>query len=156
MDAQLARLFLTVDGLDDAAWTVVAAAASGVDEDRLAAVLAGRAGTATLPDHAALRALARLDDAQIPAALHGEQRTSVLDVAANPYSLGVTLTPRFMAGGQPRPQLLIGPGLTQMRGFDGAGSSQGALQAGSGIQLAFGSQGATIAIDSTTGLVSVP
>ena len=84
------------------------------------------------------------------------KRAAVLDVAANPYSQGVTLTPRFMAGGQPRPQLLIGPGLTQMRGFDGAGSSQGALQAGSSIQLAFGSQGATVAIDSATGMVSVP
>jgi prepilin-type N-terminal cleavage/methylation domain-containing protein len=84
------------------------------------------------------------------------KRAAVLDVGANPFSQGVTLTPQFMAGGQARPQLLIGPGLTQMRGFDGAGSDMGALQAGSRIQLAYGAQGATVTIDSVTGLVSVP
>ena len=84
------------------------------------------------------------------------RRAAVLDVATHPYSQGVTLTPQFMAAGQPRPQLLIGPGLTPLRGFDGEGSNHGSLQAGSGIQLIYGAQAATVIIDSNTGLVSVP
>jgi prepilin-type N-terminal cleavage/methylation domain-containing protein len=84
------------------------------------------------------------------------KRAAVLNVATNPYSQGVTLTPQFMAGGLARTQLLIGPGLTQMRGFEGAGNNQGALQSGSRIQLAYGSQGTTVSIDSVTGLITVP
>ena len=102
-------------------------------------------------------------NAQIPpaagtSAIHDPlpKPAAVLVVGANPYSQGVTLTPQFMAGGQARPQMLIGPGLTQMRGFDGAGNYLGTLQAGSSIQLGYGSQGATVSINSVTGLVSTP
>jgi prepilin-type N-terminal cleavage/methylation domain-containing protein len=84
------------------------------------------------------------------------KRAAVLDVGTNPYSQGVTLTPQFRAGGQARPQLLIGPGLTQMRGFDGAGNDLGALQASSTVQLSYGSQSTTVSINSVTGLVGVP
>lgn len=84
------------------------------------------------------------------------KRAAVLDVGANPYSQGVALTPQFRAGGQARPQLLIGPGLTQLRGFDGASNDGGALQTGSTVQLVFGSQSQSVSINSVTGLVSVP
>jgi prepilin-type N-terminal cleavage/methylation domain-containing protein len=84
------------------------------------------------------------------------KRATMLDVATNPFSQGVTLTPNFVAGGQARPQLLIGPGVTQMRGFDGASNNLGALQAGSRVQLAYGSQSTTVSVNSITGLVTVP
>jgi prepilin-type N-terminal cleavage/methylation domain-containing protein len=84
------------------------------------------------------------------------KRAAVLNPNANPYSLGVTLTPQFRAGGSARTQLLIGPGLTQLRGFDGAGVNQGALQVNSNILLASGSLSATVSINSVTALVSVP
>jgi prepilin-type N-terminal cleavage/methylation domain-containing protein len=84
------------------------------------------------------------------------KRAAVLNPNTNPYSLGVTLTPQFRAGGSARPQLLIGPGLTQLRGFDGAGVNQGVLQINSNILLASGSQSATVSINSVTALVSVP
>ncbi len=82
------------------------------------------------------------------------KRVLDLDVGANPFSAGVTLTPRFMAGGTARPRLLIGPGLSQMRGWDSA--SEGPLQANSGIQLSLGGRVATVAISETTGLVTLP
>jgi prepilin-type N-terminal cleavage/methylation domain-containing protein len=84
------------------------------------------------------------------------KRAAVLDVSVGPYSQGVSLTPQFRAGGQARTQLLIGPALSQMRGFDGAGNNQGTLQANSTIQLVYGSQSTTVSINSVTGLVSVP
>jgi prepilin-type N-terminal cleavage/methylation domain-containing protein len=84
------------------------------------------------------------------------KRAEVLNVGANPYSQAVVLTPQFMAGGQARPQLLIGPGLAQMRGFDGANNNMGALEAGSKVKLAYGPQSATVSIDSATGMVGVP
>jgi prepilin-type N-terminal cleavage/methylation domain-containing protein len=84
------------------------------------------------------------------------KRATMLDVSTNPYSAGVALTANFWAGGQARPQLLIGPGLTQMRGFDGANNNFGALQAGSNVMLSFGTQSTTVSINSVTGLVTVP
>lgn len=82
------------------------------------------------------------------------KRAAVLDVGANPYSQGVSLTPQFRAGGQARTQLLIGPGLSQMRGFEGAGNNQGALQSGSMVTLTYGAQSTTVQIDAVSGLVS--
>jgi prepilin-type N-terminal cleavage/methylation domain-containing protein len=84
------------------------------------------------------------------------KRAAVLDVGASPYSQGVALTPQFRAGGQARPQLLIGPGLGQMRGFDGASNNFGALQVSSNVQLAYGSASTTVSINSVTGMVGVP
>jgi prepilin-type N-terminal cleavage/methylation domain-containing protein len=84
------------------------------------------------------------------------KRAAVLTVSGNPFSQGVTLTPQFRAGGSAQPQLLIGPGTTQLQGFNAAGVSQGALQANSTVLLTFGSQTATVSISHVTGLVTTP
>jgi type II secretory pathway pseudopilin PulG len=82
------------------------------------------------------------------------KRAADLDVGASAFSPGVTLTPRFMGGGTARPQLLIGPGLTQLQAFDGI--TEGVLGTGSGVLLSLGGQSATIAISELSGLVTVP
>lgn len=82
------------------------------------------------------------------------KRAAILNVRGSPFSLGVTLTPQFRAGGSAQPQLLIGPGLTQMRGFNG--SSEGALQPNSGVLLSYGGQSITVSLNEKTGLVSLP
>ncbi len=79
-----------------------------------------------------------------------------LDIASGTASLGVALTPQFRAGGQPWQQLLIGPGSSQLQGFDGAASAKGALQANSGVVLSYGAQSVTVAINEVTGLVTLP
>lgn len=84
------------------------------------------------------------------------KRAAILNVKDNAFSQGVTLTSQFRAGGQAWTQLLIGPGLTQMRGFDGASNDQGLLEANSGVRLTLGSQGVTVSINQTTGLVTLP
>lgn len=84
------------------------------------------------------------------------KRAAILNVNANPFSQGVTLTPQFRAGGQARPQLLIGPGLSQMQGFDGPSNGQGALQANSGVVLSYGAQSITVSLHEVTGRVSLP
>ena len=82
------------------------------------------------------------------------KRAAILDVSGSPFSRGVSLTPQFRAGGSARPQLLIGPGLTQMQGFDG--TSEGALQPNSGVLLSYGGQSITVSLNEATGLVSLP
>ena len=77
-----------------------------------------------------------------------------LDVFANAFSAGVTLTPRFRAGGSTQPQLLIGPGGSSLQGFDG--SSEGPLQVNSDVLLSYGSSSVTVAINEVTGLVTLP
>jgi prepilin-type N-terminal cleavage/methylation domain-containing protein len=84
------------------------------------------------------------------------KRAAVLNVSGSPFSQGVTLTPRFKAGGINRTQLLVGPGLSQLQGFDGAGSNQGALQAASDILLGYGAHSTTVSINNVTGLVTSP
>jgi prepilin-type N-terminal cleavage/methylation domain-containing protein len=84
------------------------------------------------------------------------KRPAVLDVRASTFSAGVTLTPQFKAGGSNRPLLLIGPGLTQMQGFSGSSSPEGALQANSGVQLSYGGNTITVRINQVTGLVTLP
>ncbi len=84
------------------------------------------------------------------------KRAAVLNVNSNPYSQGVTLTAQFRAGGSAWTQLLIGPGLTQLRGFDGASTDKGALQTNSNVLLAYGLQSSAVSVDSVTGLVSAP
>ncbi len=79
-----------------------------------------------------------------------------LNVNASVFSLGVTITPLFRAGGNPWSQLLIGPGLTQLQGFDGVSTNKGALQANSGVQLSYAEKNVTISINETTGLVTLP
>ncbi len=84
------------------------------------------------------------------------KRTLDLNVSSSAFSQGVTLTPQFRAGGSARPQLLIGPGLSQMQGFNGTSSPEGALQANSGVLLTLGSQSVLVSINQTTGLVTLP
>lgn len=82
------------------------------------------------------------------------KRAAILNVRGSPFSLGVTLMPQFRAGGSAQPQLLIGPGLTQMRGFNGG--SEGVLQPNSGVLLSYGGQSITVNLNEATGLVSLP
>lgn len=84
------------------------------------------------------------------------KRAAVLDVNTSAFSQGVTLTPLFRAGGAARTQLLIGPGLSQMQGFDGASNGQGVLQANSGVQLTLASQSVMVNLNEVTGLVTLP
>ena len=82
------------------------------------------------------------------------KRTLDIDVATGTFTNGVTLTPKFMAGGSAKKKLLIGPGLSQMQGFDSA--TEGNLQANSGILLTIGSQSKMVNINQATGLVTLP
>ncbi len=84
------------------------------------------------------------------------KRATNLNVNASAFSQGVTLTPQFRAGGSAWLQLLIGPGLTQLQGFDGASTNKGALQANSGVLLSYGAQSVTVNINEITGLVTLP
>lgn len=84
------------------------------------------------------------------------KRTLDLNVSSSAFSQGVTLTPQFRAGGLANKQLLIGPGLTQIQGFDGIGINQGTLQANSGVLLTLGSKSVTVSINQITGLVTLP
>lgn len=77
-----------------------------------------------------------------------------LNVGGSPFSSGVTLTPRFMGGGTAWPQLLIGPGLSQLQAFNG--STMGVLGPNSVVLLSLGAQSGTVAINENTGLVTLP
>ncbi len=83
------------------------------------------------------------------------KRTLDLNVANSAFSQGVTLTPKFMQGSVGYPQLLIGPGLSQLQVFDGT-LNKGPLQANSGVLLTLGSQSVMVSINQTTGLVTLP
>lgn len=74
----------------------------------------------------------------------------------NSLSSGVLLTPQFKGGGSPHLQLLIGPGATQFRAFDGASNDHGSLQSASGVLLTLGAQSLTVSINELTGLVTRP
>jgi len=82
------------------------------------------------------------------------KRTLDIDITTGAFSSGVTVTPQFMAGGSARKRLLIGPGLTQMQGFDSA--TEGALQANSGVLLTLGNQSVFVGLNQNTGLVTLP
>lgn len=84
------------------------------------------------------------------------KRTLDLNPASNPFSQGATLTPQFRAGGNAQTQLLIGPGLSQMQGFNGVGANLGILQANSGVLLSLGTQSTLISLNPVTGLVTLP
>ncbi len=83
------------------------------------------------------------------------KRAAILNVKDSAFSQGVTLTPKFMQGSVGYPQLLIGPGLSQLQVFDGI-PNKGPLQANSGVLLAFGSQSVTVSINHVTALVTLP
>lgn len=82
------------------------------------------------------------------------KRTMDIDIVTGAFSSGVTVTPQFIAGGSARKGLLIGPGLTQMQGFDSA--TEGMLQANSGVLLTLGSQSVFVSLDNKSGLVTLP
>lgn len=84
------------------------------------------------------------------------KRALIVDPGLNSLSRGVVLTPQFNGAGQPRRQLLIGPGASQLIAFDGEGNSFGALQAGSGVLLTLGDQSLMVSIDPVSGLVTRP
>lgn len=84
------------------------------------------------------------------------KRAAVLDLGGSAFSGGVSLTPQFRAGGSAWTQLLIGPGVSQLQGFDGASVNKGALQANSGVLLGHGGQSISVGIDAVTGLVTLP
>jgi len=70
---------------------------------------------------------------------------------------------KFFVYGTAYPQLLIyGPGIvgpgTQLYVYDGASPPNpvGPLQAGSGVVLTLGQQSVTVALNETTGLVTLP
>jgi prepilin-type N-terminal cleavage/methylation domain-containing protein len=70
-------------------------------------------------------------------------------------STGVSMTVKFMQSGTPYTQLLISP-TTQLQVFDGATVNKGVLQTGSGVVLDLGTQSVTVAIDESTGFVTIP
>jgi prepilin-type N-terminal cleavage/methylation domain-containing protein len=82
------------------------------------------------------------------------KRAFDLDLRNNAFSPAVALTPQFQAGGAALPQLLIGPGLTQLRGWNGGAG--GALQANSGVLLSYGTLSGLVGINPVTGLVTPP
>lgn len=143
------------------------AAAETANILRLALTEAKRTGGYVLVDGKSVSGRLRLyystNDAKMPpsvgtsAILDPMTKLAIdLNVNANAFSQGVTLTPLFRAGGQANKQLLIGPGLTQMQGFDGVGNDQGTLEANSGVQLSYGGQSVMVNIHHTTGLVTLP
>jgi prepilin-type N-terminal cleavage/methylation domain-containing protein len=77
-----------------------------------------------------------------------------IDVAGSAFFGQVVLTPRFLQGGMPYAQLLIGP-VSQLQVLDGAGT-KGALQAGSGIVVSRNGIAVTVAINEVTGRVTLP
>ncbi len=81
---------------------------------------------------------------------------SILNVKDSAFSQGVNLTPKFMWGSNGYPQLLIGPGLSQLQVFNGSPTNKGQLQANSGVLLSYGSQSVMVSINEVTGLVTVP
>lgn len=83
------------------------------------------------------------------------KRAAILNVKDSAFSKGVILTSKFMQGSVEYPQLLIGPGLSQLQVFDGI-PNKGQLQANSGVLLTFGSQSILVKINETTGLVTWP
>lgn len=83
------------------------------------------------------------------------KRAAVLDVSGSPFSRGVSLAPQFRVGVVAWPQLLIGPGLSQLQVFDGI-PNKGLLAANSGVLLSYGGQSITVSINEVTGLVSLP
>ncbi len=85
------------------------------------------------------------------------KRALDLNINGSAFSSGVTVTPKFMAGGSARNQLLIGP-VNQPNRFNAYsdGGFEGVLQSGSGVVLTLGSQSSTVLFNEVTGLVTLP
>ena len=81
------------------------------------------------------------------------KRALDLDTSGPAFSGQVSMAAKFFLGGTAYTRLLIGPGTLMV--FDGV-STLGALQAGSGIVLTLGQQSVTVALNETTGRVTLP
>jgi prepilin-type N-terminal cleavage/methylation domain-containing protein len=79
-----------------------------------------------------------------------------VDTSTGHVLKGITLTPLFNGGGQPRPQLLITQNPAQFKVFDGTGNDHGMLQPNSGVQLSLGANTVTVSFNELTGLVARP
>ena len=82
------------------------------------------------------------------------KRALDVDASGPAFSGQVSMVPKFVTGGTPYKRLMIGPGTTQLRAYDG--TNLGPLEAGSGVVLTLGSQSVTVALNETTGLVTLP
>ncbi len=82
------------------------------------------------------------------------KRALDVDASGPDFSGQVSMVPKFVTGGTPYKRLMIGPGTTQLRAYDG--TNLGPLEAGSGVVLTLGSQSVTVALNETTGLVTLP
>lgn len=85
------------------------------------------------------------------------KRAFDVDVAGGPYSGGVGVTPRFMAGGSAWGGVIFdatgaAADVCQVTGM----TSQGTPQAGSGVVLSLGGKQVTLALDAPTGRVTGP
>ncbi len=87
------------------------------------------------------------------------KRALDLDTSGPAFSGQVSMAAKFFLGGTAYTRLLIvGPGIvpgTQLLVFDGL-STLGPLEAGSGVVLTLGPQSVTVALNETTGLVTLP
>lgn len=78
-------------------------------------------------------------------------------VTDGPFSTGVSVTPRFMAGGSPWGGVVFGADGVASDACQVTGmSSKGAPQAGSGVLLSIGARQATVTLDAATGRVTGP
>lgn len=80
-----------------------------------------------------------------------------VDVSGGPYSSGVTLTPRFMAGGTAYGGVVFGATGAAVDACQVTGMiSKGTPEAGSGVVLSLGTRQVALALDAATGRVSGP
>lgn len=85
------------------------------------------------------------------------KRTFDVNVSGGPFSSGVTVTPRFMAGGSAWGGVIFGGAGTATAACQVAGmNNKGAPEAGSGVVLSRGGRQLTIALDTATGRVTGP
>jgi prepilin-type N-terminal cleavage/methylation domain-containing protein len=81
------------------------------------------------------------------------KQAMVVDTSGGAVFGQVGMEPRFFKGGTAYSQLLVGPGTLQA--FEG-GVNRGVLEAGSAVVLAVGSHSVTLALNETTGRVTIP
>ena len=84
------------------------------------------------------------------------KRALDVDTSGPAFSGQVSMAAKFFVtgNGTAYTQLLIGPGTTQLQVYNG--TTLGPLQAGSGVVLTLGPQTAAVALNETTGLVTLP
>lgn len=85
------------------------------------------------------------------------KRAFDVDVSGGPFSSGVTVTPRFMAGGSAWGGVIFGDTGTATAACQVTGmNNKGVPEAGSGVVLSRGNRQVTIALDAATGRVTGP